>query len=251
MSSPTPSERPDTLLLSSLEFSRMLLDSDMPDRAANTFRSNPTLIIALRHYHHVSITIQMLELELERQHIEQHQMFGHLMNMRPFRDDIEPLVANYREQARHQSGRARYSPYARTPPPIDTPSDGRSEDPPSTAPPSPIEILPIPAPERSPLSNLSSYATAIDEEPGSSPRNPIDVDQILDTTTNAPIRDTPIPSRGILERNDQGPTPVLRCFHCRSTTIHINKECIRRGPRSDDSLARGMGRNRRRPRTPQ
>jgi hypothetical protein len=270
MTSPTP---PDTLLLSSLEFGRMMLESDMPTRSARVFLNHPPLTITLRHYLHITLTIQNLERELERQHIEQQQTFGHLMGSQLFRENIEPLVADYRRQALRRARRAHSSPYSRTPSPIHTPSDDRSVDPSST-PPSPAEVViilhtdnsrsePTPPPsstsfyatasdEENEASPASSYVTAIDDEPGSSPHNPIDVDHLnTDVTTIRPIRDTPIPTYGVLEREGHGPNPVLRCLYCRSPDIHIFGECIHKTPRSDDSLAQQMGRNRRRPRTPQ
>src|ERR1700679_2530775 len=99
MSSSAPSDTNDTLLLSSLEFSRMMLDSNMPQRSADIFLNNPTITVALRHYHHVTRTIRNLELELERQHVEQQQTFDNLMNSQLFRQNVEPLVTGYRRQA--------------------------------------------------------------------------------------------------------------------------------------------------------
>lgn len=141
MSSPTRSISPDALFLSALEFSQMMLDSNMPQRASEVFHNNPTITVALRHYHHMTLTIRNLERELERQNVEQQQMFGHLMGSRLFRQYVEPLVADYRRQLLRRNRRARSSPYSRTPSPIDTPSNDSSTNPPST-PPSNVEIIP-------------------------------------------------------------------------------------------------------------
>jgi hypothetical protein len=195
------------------------------------------------------------------------------MGSRLFRQYVEPLVADYRRQLLRRNRRARSSPYSRTPSPIDTPSNDSSTNPPST-PPSNVEIIPeqqseppsppgsppalvyvTPEPRSenpSPPESPSPYDTAIDEEPGSSPRTPIDVDQLVthvittmgddrsppDVTTIIDVRDTLAPT-------DRPPSP--RCFYCRGRNVHLLGQCVRREPISDDSLALGMGRNRRRP----
>jgi hypothetical protein len=141
----------------------------------DSFRNEPNSTNLLRNYSHLTQTIAQLEIVLERQRDEQEAIFTALLAEQHTRERLRPIVKHGRH-LRHQLHRFR--PYGRTPTPPATPSDTRSVRPPSSD--RSVRILPEEALARNMTpsdgeSSLSSYATAIDELPGSK-WNPIVVE---------------------------------------------------------------------------
>jgi hypothetical protein len=181
----------------------------------DSFRDEPNPTNLLRNYSHLTQTIAQLEIVLERQRDEQEAIFTALLAERFTRERLRPIVKHGRH-LRHQLHRFR--PYGRTPTPPATPSDTRSVRPPSSD--RSVRILPDEALARimTPPANgssLSSYATAIDELPGSK-WNPIVVEDEdeLGTVHN------PIEIKEEVGREEE----IKRCERC-GQTGHEREDC--------------------------
>ena len=61
---------PPIMSLSSAEFLRIIVRSDMPTLLSATFNNDRVTTMALRHYHFIAKTIKKLEEEIERQVVE-------------------------------------------------------------------------------------------------------------------------------------------------------------------------------------
>ena len=70
---------PPIMSLSSSKISQMMLKPDVPVLLSATFHDKPVITMALRHYHFLTVTIERLEKEIERQTIEQQSTFGKLI----------------------------------------------------------------------------------------------------------------------------------------------------------------------------
>ena len=62
--------------LSSAEFSRIIVRSNMPTLLSATFNNNGVTTMALRHYHFTVKTIEKLEEEIERQVVKQQDILA-------------------------------------------------------------------------------------------------------------------------------------------------------------------------------
>jgi hypothetical protein len=82
---------------------------------SNTFASHPTSSATLRYYRFLSLSIDQLELDLERHRLEQQAIFTHLMDSGTFRMKIHPTVQEYRR-------RPSFHPYRRSSIPPTPPS---------------------------------------------------------------------------------------------------------------------------------
>ena len=185
------------------EFSRLMGDEDALFDLKRKFAQRPTHAAVLRSYEFITMTMNSLEEELERQTAERKALYDYLFGQQKFRTRVRPIV----EQYRHKLARIRrgFHPYHR-PTAISNESSTSSSASSSTsssskksrAPPrpitpslveqgptSPIPATAMPAPFREeteepieditpPDDRLPSYDTAIDEPLGSS-RRPIEV----------------------------------------------------------------------------
>ena len=77
---------PPTNEITSDELPHLLVDPDMLYLVARNFASHPTSTATLRHYHFLSLSIDQLELDLER----------HCLESRTFQTKIQPIVDEYR-----------------------------------------------------------------------------------------------------------------------------------------------------------
>ena len=214
----------------------------------DAFANDPARSILIQYYQHISLsitqTIDILDLHYE----DRNNVFQFAITNRGFHRGIQPVLREYRRRRRGSS-----SPYQCPLSRIHTPFDDLSYEPPTNVndqpPPSDTQSIPI-LPEPSNASS-SSYATALEDGSGpptthdnstqhegktlqqmiedgarSSPQNPIDIDQ---------FDDGPGSSYG-------NPIDV-------DNPVDIpNPYALRILPRrSDDSLAKAMGRNRRWP----
>ena len=66
---------------------------------ARNFASHPTSTATLRHYRFLSLSIDRLELDLERHRLEQQAIFTYLMKSRTFQMKIQPIVDKYQCKA--------------------------------------------------------------------------------------------------------------------------------------------------------
>lgn len=157
---------------------------------ARRFAQNSASTAILRYYKFLSFSIEHLEQELERYHQEREVLYDHLFENQTFRTRIRPLV----DEFRHRQAQVRHGfhPYGRpTSSPAPTPSNNRpaiddSHSQPSSSPtddnvrafiPSPIDPLShegiqgrasVRLHDQSDNDHsLSSYYTAIHNEPGS------------------------------------------------------------------------------------
>jgi hypothetical protein len=122
---PSNNDTTSEIILSSDELSRVLVDPDMLFRVARTFASHPTSTATLRYYRFLSLSIDRLELDLERHRLEQQALFTRLMECETFRTKIYPTVQEYRRKAR-------FHPYGRSPSPPSPPSFNNYVNPPPT-----------------------------------------------------------------------------------------------------------------------
>jgi hypothetical protein len=214
MSSSSRSSSP--LLLSPYELSRIVTNPSLVPALNDSFRNEPKSSNLLRNYAHLTQTITQLEIILERQRDEQEAIFTVLLAERHARERLRPIVKHGRH-LRHQLHR--FHPYGRTPTPPATPSDSRSFQPPSSD--RSVKILPeealarimTPSDRGSPL---SSYATAIDELPGSK-WNPIVVeDEDEQGTFHDPIE--------IADDDEEEEEEIKRCERC-GQTDHQREDC--------------------------
>jgi hypothetical protein len=120
---PSSNDTTSETILSYDELSHLLVDPDMLYRISRTFASHPTSTTTLRYYRFLSLSIDRLELDLERHRLEQQALFTHLMDCRTFRTLINPTVQEYRQ-------RAHFHPYERSPSPLAPPSSNNHVDPP-------------------------------------------------------------------------------------------------------------------------
>ena len=90
---------PPTNKITSDELLHLLVYPDMLYLVARNFASNPTSTATLRHYRFLSLSIDQLELDLERHCLEQQAIFFYLMESRTFRTKIQPIVDEYRRKA--------------------------------------------------------------------------------------------------------------------------------------------------------
>ena len=90
---------PPTNEITSDELPHLLVDPDTLYLVARNFASHPTSTATLRHYRFLSLSIDRLELDLERHRLEQQAIFSYLMESRTFRTKIQPIVDEYRRKA--------------------------------------------------------------------------------------------------------------------------------------------------------
>ena len=230
------------------ELSDIVLDPEMIGPLNDAFTNDPAGSILIQYYQHISLSISRTIDILDHHYKDRNNVFQFAITNRGFHRGIQPVLREYRRMRRRSS-----SPYQRPRSCIHTPSDNLSYEPPTDVnnepPPSDIQSIPILL-EPSDASSLS-YATASEGEPepptthddltrhegktlqqmieegaGSSRQNPIDIDQ---------FDDGPGSSHG-------NPIDV-------DNSLDIpNPYAFRVLPqRSDDSLAKAMGRNRRWP----
>ena len=91
---PTNEISPETII-SSDEPPHLLVDPDMLYLVARNFASHPTSTATLRHYRFLSLSIDLLELDLECHHLEQQA----ILESRTFRTKIQPIADEYRQNA--------------------------------------------------------------------------------------------------------------------------------------------------------
>ena len=70
---------PPIMSLSSAEFSRIIVRSDMPTLLSATFSNDGVTTMALRHYQFTVKTIEKLEEEIEQQVVEQQSILARLL----------------------------------------------------------------------------------------------------------------------------------------------------------------------------
>ena len=100
---------PPTNEITSDELPHLLVDPDTLYLVARNFASHPTSTATLRHYRFLSLSIDRLELDLERHRLEQQAIFSYLMESRTFRTKIQPIVDEYRRKAHlHRDRRSSY-----------------------------------------------------------------------------------------------------------------------------------------------
>ena len=226
------------------ELSDIVCDPAMIGPIHDAFINDPAGSILIRYYQHISLSIVQTIDILNRHYEDRNNVFQFAIANRGFHRGIQPILREYRRMRRNLS-----SPYQRPSSRVHTPSDDLSYEPPTEVndqpPPSDTQSIPI-LPEPSDTSS-SSYVTALDDESGpptthdnwtqhegktlqqmieegagSSQQNPINIDQFDDgpgSSHGNPIDvDNPI----------DFPNPY---------TLRILPR------RSDDSLAKAMGRN--------
>lgn len=203
---------------------RWLFDDPVSvERISNEFPDSTSAVL-VRYLYFLSQTINRLEEEVNEQRQEYNDVFNYATENQQFRHHIRPILRAYR--------RRQAEPYPRSITPPSLQSDHTSPSPPSPSP------LPLDT------DSLASYDTAVDDTPGSSSYNPIDVDALEDppqavqfvtvgeeTPRAGPSRihrDTPHPNEGTLVRSRTLPT-LLVCANC-IRTGHTQSECIFAGP---------------------
>ena len=234
--------------LFALELSDIVSDPEMIGHIHDTISNDPVRSMLIWYYQHVSLSITQMINILNHHYEERNDVFQYAITNVGFHQGIQPVIREYRRK-RQES----FSPYQCPLSHIRTPSDDLSYDPPTNVnnepPPSDTQSIPILL-EPSNASS-SSYATALEEElepptthedstqhecktlqqmikegTGSSQQNPINIDQFDDgpglSYSNPIDVDNPIDI----------PNPYA---------LRILPQ------RSDDSLAKAMGRNRRWP----
>ena len=227
------------------ELSDIVMDPKMIGPIHNAFTNDPAGSILIRYYQHISLSITRTINILDRHYEDRNNVFQFAITNRGFHRGIQPVLREYRRMRRGSS-----SPYQCPLSRIHTPSDDLSYEPPTDVndqpPPSDTQSIPI-LPEPSDTSS-SSYATALEDESGppithddstrhegktlqqmieegagSSQQNPININQ---------FDDGPGSSYGNLIDVDN-PVDIPNPY-----AFHILPR------RSDDSLAKAMGRNR-------
>ena len=230
------------------ELSNIVMDPKMIGPIRDAFTNDPAGSILIRYYQHISLSISRTIDTLDHHYEDRNNVFQFAITNQGFRQRIQPVLRTYRRMQQRSS-----SPYQRPQSRVHPPSDDLSYEPPTDdndqPPPSDAQSIPI-LPQPSDASS-SSYATALEDESGppttqddpnhhegktlqqmieegagSSQQHPIDIDQFDDgpgSSYGNPIDvDNPI--------NTSNPY-ALRILP----------------RRSDDSLAKAMGRNRRWP----
>ena len=227
------------------ELSDIVCDPAMIGPIHDAFVNDPAGSILIRYYQHISLSIARMIDILDLHYEDRNNVFQFTITNQGFHRGIQPVLWEYRRIRRGSS-----SPYQHPLSCIHTPSDDLSYESPTDVndepPPSNTQTIPV-LPEPDDMLSSSSYVTALEDEPeppithddlaqhegktlqqmiekgaGSSPHNPIDIDQFDDgpgSSYHNPIDvDSPI----------NNPNPYA----------------FRILPRqSDDSLARAMGRN--------
>jgi hypothetical protein len=89
---------PPIMSLSSNEFSRMMLHSNISSELSTTFFDKPVTTLALRHYHYLTKAIKRLEQEITRHTIEQQDTFERLIRRSHFQERVAPIVTRYRRE---------------------------------------------------------------------------------------------------------------------------------------------------------
>jgi hypothetical protein len=231
--SPVSSDNADLLGTSQIELSRMILQTDMPQRLTDAFTGRPTPLALLREYYFVSRGIDNLRREMERHRTERASIYAVLMSRHEFQETISPVLNEYRQ--RHLE--TDLPPYEGSPPsfPTDTPrlprlsptlSESHSSHPSST-PDSPqtVEVLseePMNEEDTSPSEDsIVSFYAADTSEPGTQ-ENPIDIDLI------PAANDTPPPHIERVRRTRSAPIPMY-CNVCMKFG-HPSANCVRLGP---------------------
>ena len=229
-------------------------DPEMIEHIHAVFSDDPIGSMLIRYYQHISLSITQMVDILDRHYKERNNLFQYAIKNPGFHQGIQPVIRDYRRR-RWELPSPYQCPLSR----IHTPSDESSYDPPTDLnnepptdlnnepPPSDTQSIPI-LPEPSNASS-SSYVMAlegglepptthgestqhkgktlqqkIDEGAGLSQQNPIDIDQFDDGPGLS--YDNPI--------DVNNPTDITNLY-----VFQILPQ------RSDDSLAKAMGRNRR------
>ena len=229
------------------ELSELVGDPKMVEHLHAAFSEDLISSMLVQNYQYVSHCITRAVDVLDQHYEERNDLFHYAISNEGFNQTLRPVVRMYRREWWELS-----HPYSQPQSRIWTPSDDQSIDPPTSSdpnnkpPPSDTQSVPI-LPEPSDASS-SSYATAPDGEPkpptthteslrhvgktlqqmidegvGSSCQNPIDIDQLDNgpgSSHHNPI-DVDHP-----HTNDTNPYAFWVLSH-----------------RSDDSLAKAMGRN--------
>ena len=112
---PSTNEITSETIISSDELSHLLVDPDILYIIARNFASHPTSTATLRHYRFLSLSIDRLELDLERHRLEQQVIFTYLMESRTFRTKIQPIVEEYRRKAHLMEDRRSSYPFSLSP----------------------------------------------------------------------------------------------------------------------------------------
>ena len=230
------------------ELSDIVMDPEMIGPIHDAFANDPTGSILIRYYQHISLSITRMIDTLDHHYEDRNNVFQFAITNPGFHQGIQPVLREYRRMRRRSS-----SPYQRPQSRIRTPSNDLSYEPPTDVndqpPPSDTQSIPI-LPEPSDTSS-SSYVTALEDESGppttqddpihhegktlqqmieegagSSQQHPIDIDQFDDGPGSS--YDNPIDVNNLIDI----PNPYALRILPR---------------RSDDSLAKAMGRNRRWP----
>jgi hypothetical protein len=110
MTSPSTSDSPSPL--SAPELTNLIFDSPMANILHETFEDDVTGAAHLRHYGYISKNIMRLQLELDRHHEEQKELFNHIMENDYFRTAIQPIVHIYRLRFRTSPGFQPYAPFS-------------------------------------------------------------------------------------------------------------------------------------------
>ena len=160
------------LMTSPAELGLLLSFPSLNQQIGATSNNNPTITTILRYYCFITQNIDHLQLNLERHDIERTSLFRHLMESDAFRNDIRPLIEEYRQRIR------RNEPYDRRPEPPRTPSDPRSEEPSLSDIPVSPEDIPLPTSDES--SDPSIPVTVPIHDRASSSLSSFDEDESLD-----------------------------------------------------------------------
>lgn len=262
-----------------IELSDLLTDQDMVDRLTAATSYDPVSRLIIRHYEYVSQSIRQATDDLDRHYEERNALFRFAVHNERFTRMLRPIARIYRQNRRAQS-----HPYSRPTSRISTPSDNRSVEPPSNSSsdaddkdlPPPSQSVPI-TPARDGASSSLSYVTDANNNHDTPP-------PLLELPTPEPARAVcphcHLPGhyrleclfkpekvvqgpwyQGVMELgqvgrtlqdmineglgdSSQNPIDVDR-IHPDVTPQQTSS--VRLPPRSDDSLAKAMGRNRRRP----
>ena len=201
-----------------------------------------------RYYQHISLSIARTIDTLDHHYEDRNNVFQFAIMNLGFHRGIQPVLREYRRMRRRSS-----SPYQRPQSRICTPSDDLSYEPPTDVndqpPPSDTQSIPI-LPEPSDTSS-SSYATALEDEsePPTTQDDPIQhegktLQQMIEEGAGS-SQQHPID----IDQFDDGPGSSYYNPIDVDNPIDIpNPYALRILPRrSDDSLAKAMGRNRRWP----
>ena len=252
---PSPTDSPITnssnnhpLDLFAPELSNIVLDPEMIGPIRDAFTDDPAGSILIRYYQHLSLSIARTIDTLDRHYEDRNNVFQFAITNQGFRQRIQPVLRTYRRMRRRSS-----SPYQRPQSRISTPSDDLSYEPPTDdsnqPPPSDTHSIPVlPQPSDTPS---SSYATALEDESGT-PTTQVDWTQHEGKTLQQLIEEGIGSSRQRpidIDQFDNGPgSSQINPINVDDPTGIPNLYALRILPqRSDDSLAKAMGRNRRWP----